>query len=108
MTKPVGQRLAVFSDDDVEFVRGHVTWQEAREGLQPWWREEMGEDAPDPVAWAHQWVRWVPGPRGSDHPIYLHNAQPGARGAFPVTALYYDDGIARAEGATMLVTEADR
>lgn len=72
-------------DPDEEFVRGHVTPEEARASI----RHAASWDCPDDAPTRHTWARWVPDATGEyDKKFYICESQ--RRGCFPVTAVGYD------------------
>ena len=63
---------------DYEFIRGHVTLDEAREELK-------GATGDEAFAVEHLWARFVPAPKNSDYRVMFHTQLKPGRGAFPVT-----------------------
>lgn len=63
---------------DVEFVRGHVTLEEAQQKI----KDEIAEPV---VSIRHIWARWVPAPPGYDYRMMLYTYPEYAKGCFPVT-----------------------
>lgn len=68
---------------DTLMSKGHHDQAAFLKACEAYWGEKLpkGFEAP-----THMWWRWVPARPGSDYKGYYHEAQPGARGAFPVTA----------------------
>ncbi len=67
-------------DSPIEYVRGHVTLEQAREALNRW-QAGWGEHA---HAVDHQWARWIP-VRNQDWDRELNLVEVPGRGAFAVT-----------------------
>ena len=63
---------------DYEFIRGHVTLDEAQEELK-------GATGDKAFAAEHLWARFVPAPKNSDYRMMFHTQPKPGRGAFPVT-----------------------
>lgn len=84
----IGEYLYIFWDGDApyEIVRGHVSDADAIDLV-----ERDGTVSED-HAWetiTHDYARWVPDTTG-EYDMVFHLAKGPARGAFPVTLLYYD------------------
>ena len=86
MKEKHGQYIAIYweDDSDVEYIRGHVTLEEAREALDKW---GLGwGDGYNTVT--HKWARWQP-MRNGDYDMLLVIVDGPARGAFAVTEASY-------------------
>lgn len=82
MKEKHGQYIAIYweDDSDVEYIRGHVTLEEARAALNKW---GLGwGDGHNTVT--HKWARWQP-MRNGDYDALLVIVDGPARGAFAVT-----------------------
>ena len=82
MKYAIGEAIQiVWSDDDprYEYVRGHVSDEDAREALKSIGYEGL-EEAPTRQTWA----RWIPSTRTDIDSLFFH-AEPDAPGAFAVT-----------------------
>lgn len=63
--------------------KGHHDKAAFLKAAEEYWGEPLsGFDEP-----THMWWRWVPARPGEDYRGYYHEAKPGARGAFPCTAI---------------------
>ena len=84
----IGEYLYVNWDGDApyEIVRGHVSDADAIDLVV---REGGASDGQPWQAIVHDYARWVPCTTG-EYDMIFHLASGPARGAFPVTLLYYD------------------
>ena len=81
--EPVGSMLCLHweGDPDAEYVRGHVSPEEAREAVRAEW------DCGDATT-IQTWGRWVPDPTG-EYDMRFHQVEEWSRGCFAVTAVLY-------------------
>ena len=63
--------------------KGHHDKAAFLKACEDYWEEPL-ESFDEP---AHMWWRWVPTRPGDDYRGRYHEAKPGARGAFPCTAI---------------------
>jgi|GEM_PF-6841000 len=84
MKEKHGEFIHIYWEDDseVEYVRGHVTLDEAKAAI----RAHSGEGADDSaIDVKHRWARWVPAERYSDFSCLLWTYDEKSKGAFAVT-----------------------
>lgn len=85
MKEAHGEFIAIIweVDSDVEFVKGHVTIDEAKEAV----RKYSGDFGPTVHAVQHKFARWTPAAHFSDFGMLFHVYDDKAKGTFPVTEL---------------------
>lgn len=94
MKEKHGQFIHIYWEDasDVEFVRGHVTLEEARTAFEQW----AGPGTAIHVAGIeHKFARWQPAPRNSDFTSLFHVLSNQDRGAFKVTEMKIPSPVLR-------------
>lgn len=70
-------------DSDVEFVKGHVTIDEAKEAV----RRYSGDFGPTVHGIQHKFARWTPAAHYSDYDMIFNVFDDKGKGTFPVTEL---------------------
>ena len=81
-----GQLIEIMWDDfdsDVEYVKGHVTIEQATEAYNEHW----GRDAMNICGIKHRFARWVPASNWSDYSQMFYTYDEKGKGTFPVTEL---------------------
>lgn len=87
MKEKHGEFMYIIWDDnynDVEYVRGHVTLEEAKEACIKFHGEI---DAPTIHGIKHRWARWTPASNWSDFSALLYTYDEKGKGMFAVTEL---------------------
>lgn len=77
-------------DSDVEYVKGHVTLDQATQVYKEIW----GIDTMSICGIKHRFARWVPASNWSDFSMLFYAFDEKKRGAFPVTELQLRKGEA--------------
>jgi hypothetical protein len=82
MKEKHGQYIALQWEDepDAEYIKGHITIEEAREALNRW-ADEFGDGI---TAVEHKWARWIP-VTGCYYDMELTMVDGPASGAFAIT-----------------------
>ena len=81
-----GQLIEIMWDDfesDVEYVKGHVTIEQATEAYEGYW----GRDSMSICSIKNRFARWVPASNWSDFSMMFYAFDEKSKGSFPVTEL---------------------
>ena len=81
-----GQLIEIMWDDfesDVEYVKGHVTIEQATEAYSEHW----GRDSLSVCGINHRFARWIPASNWSDYSMMFYAFDEKTKGSFPVTEL---------------------
>ena len=78
-------------DSDVEYVRGHVTHEEATDAMIA----HCGGDPYAPTIYGvkHRWARWVPASNWSDFSAMFYTYDEKSNGTFPVTEIQLKEAL---------------
>lgn len=77
-----------YSDSDVEYVKGHVSIEEAAKT----YRQFIGTDSPV-YGIKHRFARWVPASNWSDFSQMFYTYDENGNGTFPVTELQLKEQV---------------
>jgi len=81
-----GHMIEIMWDDfqsDVEYIKGHVTFEQATET----YKEHWGRESLNVCGVKHRFARWVPASNWSDYSMMFYAFDEKKRGSFPVTEL---------------------